>query len=135
MRSGRTTKVLAGVAAMALAGGAAKAESACVWRVAPLAQAPAWTLPLPPLATVTDDDASGQSWRQAGEIGGSVASAGREFRMALGAAGWKLDKAVAMGRGPRRSELMIWTRQTCRVLFMVWEKETGTCGFAWGEER
>ena len=135
MRSGPMSKVLASLAAMALSVGAVRAEAPRVWRVAPPAKAPALTLPLPPLAKVTSGDSSGQSWRQAGELGGSVEGAVGEFRMALGSAGWSLDKAVTMGRGPKRSELMIWTRQKSRVLFMVWEKETGTCGFAWGEEQ
>jgi hypothetical protein len=92
-------------------------------------------VPLPPLARVGADDASGETWRQTGEIGGSVAAARGEFRAALGAAGWRLDKTIVLGRGIARSELMVWVRNKRRILFMVWDKEAGTCGFAWGEEK
>lgn len=90
---------------------------------------------LPALARVQTTDASGETWRQSGEIGGSVAIAGGEFRMALAAAGWRLDKTILLGQAASRSELMLWVRQKRRILFMVWEKEAGTCGFAWGEEQ
>ncbi|HPB09712.1 MAG TPA: hypothetical protein PLT74_00515 [Kiritimatiellia bacterium] len=90
---------------------------------------------LPALARVTADEPSGETWRQVGELGGSVATARGECAAALAAAGWRLDKTIVLGRSPARSELMLWIRGTRRVLFMVWEKEAGTCGFAWGEER
>ena len=67
--------------------------------------------------------------------GGTVAALRGEFVMTLGAAGWALDKTIVLGRSSAKSELMIWTRQKRRILFMVWEKEAGTCGFAWGEEK
>lgn len=90
---------------------------------------------LPALARVTADEPSGETWRQVGELGGSVATARGECAAALAAAGWRLDKTIVLGRSPARSELMLWIRGSRRVLFMVWEKEAGTCGFAWGEER
>lgn len=92
-------------------------------------------LPLPPLATVASGDASGATWMQTGLISGTVISAEREFALALRAAGWKLDKTIALGRAPGGSKLALWTRRGRRVLLMLWETEIGTCGFAWGDER
>lgn len=91
---------------------------------------------LPPLARVeTTDYATTTTWQQSGELSGSVPFAGAEIRAAMGAAGWQICKSVILGQTPRHSELMVWRRGKKRVLFMVWEKEAGTCGFAWGEER
>jgi len=90
---------------------------------------------LPPLARARPAGPQDGTWRQSGELGGSVAAAGAECRMALAAAGWRLDKTIVLGRAPVRSELMVWVCRNRRILFMVWEKEAGTCGFAWGEER
>ena len=105
------------------------------WRVVPAEPRAAPAVPLPALARVTSADPTGRTWQQAGEIGGTVAALRGEFVMTLGAAGWALDKTIVLGRSSAKSELMIWTRQKRRILFMVWEKEAGTCGFAWGEER
>ncbi len=112
------------LAAAAAAGALRGAE-----RAAPLA------VPLPPLARVTASGADGLGWRQSGEVGGSVASARGDFVMALGAQGWTLNKTIVLGRAPHGSELMIWSLRKRRILFMVWEIEAGTCGFAWGEEK
>lgn len=92
-------------------------------------------VPLPPLARVSPVGEAGPTWQQTGELGGSVASASAELTAALGAGGWSLNKRIAVGRGTGRSELMIWVRRGRRILCMVWEKEAGTCGFAWGEEK
>jgi hypothetical protein len=112
----------------------------CVWLLA------AWTclaadsrpplaVPLPPLARVSADDDSGTTWQQSGELGGSVASMRGAFMAALSAGGWALNKTIVLGRGGSRSELMVWVRNKRRILFMVWEKQAGVCGFAWGEEK
>ncbi len=90
---------------------------------------------LPPLARVTERDSSGATWQQSGELGGSVVTAVAEVRAAMAGAGWRLDKRIVLGRGVAPSELMLWVCGKRRVLFMVWEREAGTCGFAWGEER
>ena len=119
-----------------LAGAAVAADVARACRVVPFGSAAAaLAVPLPPLATVKATDASGKTWRQSGEMSGSVEGARREFAMALGAAGWALDKAIVLGQGSTKSELMIWTCRKHRILFMVWEKEPGVSGFAWGQEK
>ncbi len=119
------------------------AAAACAWVFVwarGAAAAPAETratpvVPLPPLAArVTPIEAPGQTWQQQGELSGSVPSVGAELRLVLGGGGWTLRKTMTVGRGSARSELMIWTRSKHRILVMVWEKEAGTCGFAWGEE-
>jgi len=92
-------------------------------------------VPLPPLAKVLRSDRDGQTWQQSGEMSGTVEAAQREFVSALGAAGWVLDKTIVMGHGAGRSELMVWHLRSRRILFMVWEMEAGTCGFAWGQEQ
>ena len=129
------TIVCAGLLAGLLAGSSLAAGDPQAWRVVPMEKRSALEVPLPPLARVSLADCSGKTWRQAGEIGGSVASASGELAMALGSGGWSLSKTIVLGRSSARSELMIWTRQKRRILFMIWEKEAGTCGFAWGEER
>ena len=122
--------------AAAVALGAVAAEGlAAGWRVMPLDRPGPPAVALPPLARVMSDDAGGQMWRQSGEVGGSVASARADVAMALGAQGWSLSKTIVMGRSPAGSELMVWTLRKRRILFMVWEKEAGLCGFAWGEEK
>lgn len=114
---------------------AAELEPAQAWRVVAMRPAAAEAaVPLPPLAEVTSADASGQTWRQSGEIGGSLEAALQEFAAALGAAGWGLDKTIMLGRLASRSGLTVWVRQRQRVLLMLWEKEAGRCGFAWGRE-
>ena len=114
----------------------AAAETGQVWRVAELQpEGKRLTLPLPPLAEVVSADSSGQTWQQSGQMSGTVEGVRKQLAMTLGKAGWALNKTIALGRLTARSELMIWTRQKQRILLMVWEKETGTCGFAWGEER
>jgi len=120
-------------AALALA---VAAEPAPAWRVVPAPPAaPAVDVPLPPLAEVTATDRRGQTWQQRGQLSGSVEAARREFAAALGASGWTLDRTVALGQTPARSELMVWSLRTRKILLMVWEMEAGTCGFAWGQER
>jgi len=91
-------------------------------------------LPLPPLAVVKSEDRTGKTWRQSGELSGSVEQASREFRQALASGGWKVEKRIAVGRLAARSQLIICCRRKQRVLLMVWEEEVGTCGFAWGRE-
>ncbi len=116
----RLLRCLVALAALAAAAGASAAPPAVA---------------LPALARARTADPLDGTWRQSGELGGSVAAAGAECRMALAAAGWRLDKTIVLGRAPVRSELMVWVCRNRRILFMVWEKEAGTCGFAWGEER
>jgi len=90
---------------------------------------------LPPLARVEYADASGATWQQSGSLGGSVASAGAELRMALATQGWRLDKTIVLKNLPSRSELMLWIRRERRIIMMLWETGAGSCGFAWGEEK
>lgn len=118
-------RALAGLCAAAVACGAARAAGPA----GPL------DVPLPALARVVSSGPGGVMWQQTGELSGSVASARGEFAMALGARGWALSRTMVMGRAPAGSELMVWTLRKRRILVMVWEKEAGSCGFAWGEER
>jgi len=118
---------------LAAASAAASAPPTC--RVVPLARGDAASVPLPPLAEVTSTDLSGRTWLQRGEIGGSVEGASRAFARAFGANGWQLSKRIAMGRLKGRSQLLVLTRSQRRVLVMVWAKEAGRCGFAWGNEQ
>ncbi len=95
---------------------------------------PMLQLPLPPLARVVATDTSGVTWQQSGEMGGAMVKAREQVVKTLVADGWRLDNSVVLGRPLVKSEIMIWVRRGRRVLFKVWEKEAGTCGFAWGEE-
>ncbi len=120
--------VLAAAAAVA-------AETPQAWRVVPLERDSAWVLPLPPLAQVTSTDRSGQTWQQCGEMSGTVEGASKDFCQAFRADGWQVSKRITLGRLTGRSELLVLAKLKHRVLFMVWEKEVGTCGFAWGKEK
>ncbi len=132
----RHSRLLATAVSLLLAAGATcVATAAGDAHVESLASDSGLRLPLPPLATVASGDPSGATWMQTGLISGTVISAEREFAMALRAAGWKLDKTIALGRMPGGSKLALWTRRERRVLLMLWETEIGTCGFAWGDER
>jgi len=127
--------MLCGLLAGFAACGAA-AETGLVWHVVSMEpEKKGLKVPLPPFAEVQSNDGSGQTWQQSGQIRGTVEVARKELAMTLGKAGWSLSKTIALGQLSARSELMVWTRRKQRILLMVWEKETGTCGFAWGEER
>ncbi len=91
-------------------------------------------VPLPPLARVTASDPDGASWRQSGEISGTVAGAHGDFSAAMARAGWVLQKTIVLGRVPQHSELMMWRKNKQQVLLMIWEKRAGLCGFSWGVE-
>lgn len=121
-------------AGVLMAAAAAATEAPQAWRVVPLERDSAPMLPLPPLALVTSTDRSGQTWQQCGEMSGTVEGASKEFCQAFKANGWQVFKRITMGRLTGRTELLIVTKMKQRVLFMVWEKEVGTCGFAWGKE-
>jgi hypothetical protein len=126
--------LLCAATGLCLSGAADEAQP--VWRVVALRPASAFSddVPLPPLAEVAHTDASGQTWQQSGELGGSLEAALQEFAVSLRAAGWGLDKIIMMGRLSARSGLTVWIRRRQRVLLMLWEKEAGKCGFAWGKE-
>jgi hypothetical protein len=138
MRSGLTNKVcvlICAASGFCMGGAVGYFEPSQAWRVVAMPPAAAEiAVPLPPLAELTFTDASGQTWRQGGEIGGSLEAALQEFAAALGAAGWGREKTIMLGRLSARSGLTLWTRRRQRVLLMLWEKEAGTCGFAWGRE-
>lgn len=105
------------------------------WRVGEMETSRRLVVPIPPLAVVTADDASGKTWQQTGTVKGGLEVAKGDFRQVLRAGGWGLDKTIPLGRGRARSELAIWTKPGHRILLMIWEKEPGLCGFSWGEER
>ena len=112
------------------------AAETSAWQVVAMApEGERLKVPLPPLAAVLSADRTGQTWQQSGQMSGTVEGVHKEFAMTLGAAGWALNKTIALGRSTARSELMIWTCRKQRILLMVWEKEAGTCGFAWGEDK
>jgi hypothetical protein len=96
--------------------------------------AQALSLPLPPLARVVSVDAHGDSWRQSGEISGSVAGVHGDFMAAMAGNGWILQKTIVLGRTPQHSELMMWKKGSTKILLMIWEKCAGRCGFSWGVE-
>lgn len=104
------------------------------WRVVSLPRTGPIQMPLPPLAVVTEEHESGETWRQAGGLSGTLELARKEFELAFRSRGWIPDKVIPLGKRYYRSELSIWTRRHQRVLLMIWEKDVGACAFAWGEE-
>jgi len=92
-------------------------------------------VPIPPLASIMGQDDTGATWQQTGTMAGALDRVRGDFRQALRAGGWVLDKTIAVGRTENRSELAIWTTRGHRILLMIWEKEAGLCGFSWGEEK
>ena len=125
------------VAALAcLAAGAAENPAPAVERHLEAINKPTrLALPLPPLAEIKANDATGKTWQQNGTLPGALDVAASDMRRALRSKGWVLDKTIAVGKPVLRSELMIWTRPHHRVLMMVWEIDPGCCGFSWGEEK
>ncbi len=91
-------------------------------------------VPLPPLAKVADVDASGKSWRQSGEISGSVAKVHGDFSAAMAGGGWVLKKTISLGRTPNRRELKVRKKGQDQILLMIREKHAGLCSFSWGLE-
>ena len=112
------------------AGGGTEAGS----RVVAMDTAPRLVVPLPPLAKPEGRLVSSKTWKQSGTIDGSIETARRDFECSLRDAHWKRDQTIAMGRTGHRSELTTWVSGRRRILMMVWEKEAGVCGFAWGDE-
>lgn len=112
-------------------------RTGAAWRVVPFEAAEDGGLPppLPPLAAVTGNDASGETWQQSGRMSGTLEVVRGDFRQAFRRDGWSLDKTIPLGRAPNRSELSLWARAGRRIMLMLWEKDVGTCGFAWGEAR
>ena len=91
-------------------------------------------VPLPPLARVAENAVADNSWRQSGDISGSVAKVHGEFSAAMARGGWVLKNTIVLGRTPRHSELTLWKKGKDQVLLMIWEKRAGLCGFSWGVE-
>jgi len=91
-------------------------------------------VPLPPLARVSDNSKMTDSWRQSGEISGSVAKVHGEFSSVMARGGWVLKNTIVLGRTPGNSELTLWRKGKNQVLLMIWEKRAGLCGFSWGLE-
>jgi len=136
MKNGLMNSVRISVCAATLAAaGVSGVETPREWRVVPLERKTELALPLPPLAQVTSTDRSGRTWQQSGEMCGTVEGARGEFVHVLRANGWRVSKRITLGRARERSELLVLTAAKRRVLFMVWEKEIGKCGFAWGKEQ
>ena len=96
----------------------------------PAATRPA--VPLPPLAVVLEEDPGGTTWRETGEISGSLEVARKNFQRSLAQEGWALRKAIPLSAGAGRSSLFIWQRKGRELLVMLWQKEPGKCGFSWG---
>ena len=106
------------------------------WHVVPIEKGDGTLqVALPPLAAVTSDDRSGATWRQTGEIPGGLEVARGDFSQRLREQGWRLDKVIPVGRIYNRSEITLWLAGKHRLLLLLWEKEAGKCGFAWGEEK
>jgi len=122
-------------AAVLVAAVAAAVEMPHGLHAVPLEREAAVEVPLPPLARITSTDRSGQTWQQCGEMSGTVEGVRNDFVQAVRAKGWQVCKRITMGRLTERSELLILTKTKHRVLLMVWEKEAGTCNFAWGKEQ
>jgi len=90
------------------------------------------TIRLPPLAVVTEEDDSGRTWRQNGEIRASLEVARRDFEKCLVRQGWRLGKTIPLARGKNRSLLCMWNRKNSRLLVMLKQARPGKCLFSWG---
>ena len=87
---------------------------------------------LPPLAVVLEEDPGGNTWRETGEISGSLEITQKNFQRSLAREGWVLQRTIPLAQGPRRSRLCLWQRQGRELLVMLWQKKPGKCGFSWG---
>jgi hypothetical protein len=85
---------------------------------------------LPPLATVSNRDNSGETWQVEGSLGGSVPLAVSDFKLAFQRQGWQLDKVITLE--PNKQVLLLWKRAGISMILMLREAHAGQTGFALG---
>ena len=91
-------------------------------------------MPLPPLAQVKGGGEGGKTWRQYGEMRGSVEWVSKEFERVMRREGWVLNRRIELGRVKARSQLLLVSSASRHVLVMIWAIEAGRSGFAWGDD-
>lgn len=87
---------------------------------------------LPPDARVTSEGIPGKGWIQSGEMSCSFMAARRQWESFMGRQGWKKQHDFRM---PNKRFVTVWNKNKHNVTLLLWEKEIGKSGFAWGESK
>ena len=85
---------------------------------------------LPREAKVVTEGVPGKGWTQSGEMSMAVMAAARAFDSSMLRQGWKKQDAFQM---KKKRFVTVWKKNKHLVTLLVWEKEIGKSGFAWGE--
>lgn len=85
---------------------------------------------LPREAKVVTEGVPGRGWTQSGDVSMAVMAAVRTFESSMLRQGWKKQDAFQM---KNNRFVTVWKKDKRLVTLLVWEKEIGKSGFAWGE--
>jgi len=87
-------------------------------------------LQLPRSAVVLQEDASGKTWRQSGEMSCAFPLAVTQWDSRLRYQGWVCQDRIPMGK---YRSLSVWQKGEQRITVFLWQIRIGRTGFAWGE--
>ncbi len=85
---------------------------------------------LPKDTKVVSEGIPGMGWTQTGEMNCAYMSAVRQWDAILNHNGWKIKYSMNMAKNRTMSH---WEKSGKNITLLVWEKEIGKSGFAWGE--
>ena len=85
---------------------------------------------LPREAKVVSEGVPGKGWTQSGDMPVAVMAAVRAFDSSMLRQGWKKQDAFQM---KKNRFVTVWKKDKRLITLLVWEKEIGKSGFAWGE--
>lgn len=87
-------------------------------------------LQLPRTATVLQEDDSGKTWRQSGEMSCAFPLAVTQWDSGLRYQGWKCQDSIPLGQ---YRSLTVWQKGEQVITVFLWQVRIGQTGFAWGE--
>ncbi len=87
-------------------------------------------LQLPRGAVVLQEDESGKTWRQSGEMSCAFPLALTQWDSRLRYQGWRCQDRIPMERG---RSLTVWQKGDQQITVFLWQIKIGQTGFAWGE--
>ncbi len=87
-------------------------------------------LQLPQGAVVQQEDDSGKTWRQSGEMNCAFPLAVTQWDSRLRYQGWKCKDRIPMDQ---YRSLSVWQKDEQQITVFLWQIKIGQTGFAWGE--
>jgi len=87
-------------------------------------------LQLPRSAVVQQEDDSGKTWRQSGEMSCAFPLAVTQWDSRLRYQGWVCQDRIPMDQ---YRSLSVWQKGEQRITVFLWQIKIGQTGFAWGE--